>query len=82
MHLGHSHVFFIIFNYFSLIDIFMKKLNSKKYIFDAFVSISFFLITFLIKLMLFFFICLKSKIKKIELLGDHVTKKDEKIYGL
>lgn len=63
MHLGHSHVFFIIFNYFSLIDIFMKKLNSKKYIFDALVSISFFLITFLIKLMLilFYLFFLKAK---------------------
>lgn len=67
LHLGYSHVFFVIFNYFSLIDIFLKKLNSNKYIFDAFVSISYFFITFIIKLMLtlfhLFFKKAKSKIK-------------------
>jgi len=46
--------FFVVLNYFFLV-VFSRKLNSKKYIFNAFVSILYFLIAFLIKLTLTLF---------------------------
>jgi len=47
---------FVVLNYFSLIDIFLKKSNSKKNVLYIFVSILYFLNTFLIKLMLTLFV--------------------------
>jgi len=52
MHFDHQRDHFAIFNYFSLVDVFLKKSNSKKYILEVFASISHFLITFLFKLKL------------------------------
>ena len=62
MHFIYSHVLFVILNYSLLLMSYKKKSNSKKYVFDAFVFISYFLITFLIKLTLMLFF-LKKKLK-------------------
>jgi len=74
MHFIYSHVLFVILNYSLLLMSYKKKSNSKKYVFGAFVFISYFLITFLIKLtLMLFFLKKKTKMRKKKI-GSKIDK--------